>query len=85
MKFVLRRKVVEAERFDLGLNDNDTVWNGFEVYHDEDLFLPYVLVNTPDGVKRVENGDWVVTHKNGVMSVMQPDKFEREYEKLKEP
>lgn len=85
MKFIRKRKVVEAVQFNVEDCRDKLVWNGFDIYTDEDLGLPYVLVNTADGVKRVEGSEWVVTHENGSVSVMQPDEFAREYVEYKNP
>ena len=69
---------------------NSTKYIGYLAIYDKELdercfdqtegFVPYIA--TPDGNKRISEGDYIITHENGVRSALNADLFSIYYEQV---
>jgi len=88
-KYVKKQTHVDAVPYEPGMEDgfgcgklNKCYSNNFEKCPKCELLRPYI--KTPKGKHYVSPGDWIVTHADGSKEVLSAERFEREYELVKE-
>ncbi len=85
-KFRKKPIVVEAEQWFLGkLVDGVGIVRMRIRVGDKEHSDQYGCIETPKGVRRIEEGDWIITDADGKVSFCKPDIFEKTYEPVEAP
>lgn len=82
MKFRKKPIVIEAIQFCNPAREfqEDNMFMGYPIHGDERGY--YLIINTLEGISRVDEGDWIITGVKGELYPCKPDIFGILYEPM---